>query len=132
MKQFLLFFTFLMATFMINVSAHKSIWPSCNGLTNKDRSTCIQFQYLKGSNRLTEFKKISTLIFNSVELKNQKKYYTTSCTIYDIKKILGTPDDSKDDTTITYYLNPDEPNCKAEISINPINQTVSCVVYNCL
>lgn len=94
--------------FVLFFSASNSIWPNSNRLSNEDKSSCIQFQLLKGSNRIAEFNKISSIIF----LNNN-----TNCSRRDIDKIFGLPDEVNGNI-YTYYLNPSVSNCKVEIAFN--------------
>ena len=114
-----------------NISAHKSIWPSCKGLANADKTVCIQFQYLQGSNRIAEFKKVCEFIFKSQSIETQKTYTSNICSIYDIEKMLGKPDELINGLDYIYYLNPNQTDCKAKINVVKSTQSASCIIYNC-
>ncbi|MCX6209636.1 MAG: hypothetical protein NTZ59_09090 [Bacteroidetes bacterium] len=129
MKKYFTSFVVLAAILFINISAHKSIWPNSNYLHNEDKSACIQFQYLKGSNRIAEFRKIGTIIFKTNEIEDNKTYTTNDISFYDVTKILGDGDIQNDNNKITYSLNTNSNSSKVVIEENEISGVVSATIY---
>lgn len=130
MKKHFTSFVVLAAILFVNISAHKSIWPNSNYLQNEDKSACIQFQYLKGGNRIAEFRKIGTIIFKTNEIENNKTYTTNAISFYDVTKILGDGDIQNNTHKITYSLNANSNSSKVVVEENPISGVVSATVYN--
>lgn len=121
----------LTSVFFLNFSAHKSIWPNSDFLTNESKSNCVQFQFLKGSNRTAEFKKIA---IETLELKNieeNKTYSTNKFDLKDLKKIFGEPDIVISETQFIYNLNPNNSNSLVEFKFNKSNNSLELGIKQC-
>ncbi len=128
MKNYFTIAALLLVVLFANVSAHNSIWPNCNYLSNNDKAICVQFHYLKGSNRIAEFRKIAGIVFKTNDIASEKKYSTMKINLYDMTQILGKPD-KKTDNKIVYYLNSASADCRVEIEEDTAANNISCMIY---
>lgn len=127
MKNFIKSFGILFSVLFLNASAHKSIWPNSNYLHNEDKSTCIQFQFLKGSNRVAEFRKIAETIFKCNSIENNITYSTSDIGFFELTKILGDYSYKTNENQAVYLLNANETS-RVIISENTTTGMVSCLI----
>lgn len=128
MKNLIKSLAILSSILFITISAHKSIWPSSDYLHNDDKSTCIQFQYLKGNNRTAEFRRIAATIFKTSSIEDNVHYTTSNIGFYELTKILGDYDTRINVNEVNYLLNANA-TVKAIIKQNS-DGTVSCSIQN--
>ena len=85
-----------------SLSANKSLFPSLSWISYDTKMNCIQFQNLRGSNRINEFQKIAFEIFSNK--KNEDKQDNLNLTLNNIQKLLGKPDNVLPNGDWEYYL----------------------------
>jgi hypothetical protein len=114
MKQFLgkpfLVFAMIATAIAVSISARQPMWPNMLALNNSLKQTCIQFQFLNGSNREIEYNKMKSLLFqnsNTAQVFNSK----------DLEKMLGSPNSVDTNGNWIYNLNPSNPNVKAVFEV---------------
>ncbi len=122
------YFLLLLVIFFTNISALKSNWPNNNLISNADKITCIQFQYLRGSNRVAEFQKIASLIFNESIIEENKQYSTTKMCLSDCIKALGNYDNKIDNKVIYTLLNTNDHSLQAVIFEDTKSGTIRCSI----
>lgn len=105
MKKNLILFLHLLFIVFFSISANNSIWPNSNFIKNEDKLVCVEFQFLKGSNRLAEFNKIEKNILQLDWVNLNQSNQINKLSIEEIEKILGMPD-AKLNNSIKYILNP--------------------------
>ncbi len=96
---------------LASLSANKSLFPSSSKVSQETKMICIQFQNLRGSSRISEFKKIVAEVFSS----NQS---SLDITLSDIEKLLGKPDNILENGTWEYYLDYNQEGSKVIIIQN--------------
>ncbi len=112
------------------------MFPSTDVLTSEMKATAIQFQYLKGSNRIAEFQKLYKAVLgnnttaNSI-LKTVDVQQIINYTFNDIEKILGPPDVVLPNGSWVYYLNANQENCKAVFGSDSKTKNIFCNTYIC-
>lgn len=114
MLKSLMYMLLVMCVYVCSFSATSTLWPNTEKLNAEAKQTCLQFKLLNGSNRVTEFSKISSILFD----KTFNKSSTISCKTYntiDVEKILGKPTEILQNGSWVYNLNPNEENCKVII-----------------
>jgi hypothetical protein len=77
---------------------------------------CIQFQNLRGSNRINEFEKVASKIFDEQPSKIEQSKFDISFNY--IKKLLGKPNNILQNGEWAYYLNTSKETCKAIIGVD--------------
>lgn len=128
MKNFIRSFVILTLVLFVTISAHKSIWPSSDYLHNEDKSTCIQFQFLKGNNRAAEFRRIAATIFKTNAIEDNTQYTTNNIGFYELTKILGDYDTKTDEHQVIYLLNA---NATSKVIIKEnLDGTISSLIQN--
>jgi hypothetical protein len=134
-KKPIVFLPLLMLLIITSLSTNKTMFPSASGLTSKIKATAIQFQYLKGSNRISEFKKLHSVLFTKTatcEAKSSSPNKTTiEFSLADIENILGPPDLVLSNTNWVYYLNGNQENCQAIFEDRDQKKTIYCTVSTC-
>jgi hypothetical protein len=131
MKRIFISLLVLPTLVILNTSTHKSIWPNCDYITKEGKANCIQFKYLKGSNRTAEFKKIIIETFEKPSVENNKVYSSSKFSLCDLRKMLGEPDVMISETKFGYNLNPNVPNSVVNFDFNKSTNTFQFVAKNC-
>jgi hypothetical protein len=108
----------LSALFMVtSISGTSTLWPSSGYFTAPLKSTAIQFQTLKGSNRIAEFTKLHQQIFSQQLIS--KNIYSN-----DLIKILGSPNEIDGNNNYIYHLG--YQNEKVIFTLNKHKQVITC------
>ena len=117
---------------LTSISAQNSLWPSGHKLTLEEKICCIQFQNLRGSSRLDEFKRFCVIVFGTTaKTAKEKTLVTTNYNMFEIEKMLGKPNDITENNTWVYNLNTTKESCKAFIRYDKETQSVYCNVADC-
>jgi hypothetical protein len=130
-KKQLFFVPTLVLLIVMSLSANKSIWPTSNELTTENKMSCVQFQNLKGSNRITEFQKLCAILFNQNVVASNQVFCSTKFSSSDVEKILGKADAQLQNGESVYYLNTSKETCKAIIGVDKTVQTIYCTITDC-
>jgi hypothetical protein len=127
-----LFYPSLVALMMIfSLSAHNSFWPSNQVLNTDDKMNCLKFQDSRGSNRIIEANKLWHSLFSKLSTNNQKEITTSEYSLFDVKKMFGSPDDVTADGNFVYYLNISHQDCKILVRNNKDTHTISYFFDEC-
>ncbi len=128
----IVFLPLMILLIITSLSANKTMFPAAAGLTSEIKATAIQFQNLKGSNRISDFQKLYSVLFKqpaTAAAENDGANKTSiEYSFEDIEKILGAPDAVLSNTNWVYYLNANQENCKAIISIDKTLHTCYCTL----
>ena len=115
-----------------SISAHKSMWCSGHQFSLEEKLVCVQFQNLRGSSRLDEFKRFCVIVFGVMaKTAKEKTLVTTDYTMYEIEKMLGKPDEITENKAWVYNLHTSKENCKAYIKFDKEKQAIYCNIADC-
>ena len=131
-KKPIVFLPLLMLLIITSLSANKSMFPNVKGITPEIKQIALQFQNLRGSNRIAEFQKLYAKLFNQkAEAVNNKTFSSTKFNANDLEKMFGKADAELQNGEWVYYLNTSKESCKAIIGVDKTVQTIYCTITDC-